>query len=218
VGAGADTRWVRLWLAGTLMLSALWLAARMTSGHRHGLAIPLLLAPGLVLASLEFRDWQEVERMAATASAVAGREVSVSCQRLGGTFIDVGSELGYVEFDAQGRPDDIAHLEYDACEHLRDWLRSPKTDPTRDEVIAVHVLAHEAWHLRGEINEAITECSSLQRTAAVAESLGAAPVAAQRLAEAYWADVYPFMPGDYRSPDCVNGGDLDLDPASDLWP
>jgi len=209
---------VRLWLAGTLMLSALLLAVRMTSGHRHGLAIPLLVAPGLVLASLEFRDWQEVERMAATASAVAGRDVSVLCQRLGATLIDVGSELGYVEFDAQGRPGDIAHLQYEACENLRDWLRSPKIDPTRDQVIAVHVLAHEAWHLRGELNEAITECSSLQRTAAVAQSLGATPDRAQRLAEAYWQDVYPFMPPQYRSADCQDGGVLDLDPASDLWP
>jgi hypothetical protein len=209
---------VRLWLAGALVLSALWLAARMTSGHRHSLAIPLLVAPGLVLASLEFRDWREVERMAATASALAGRDVSVSCQRLGATLIDVGSELGYVEFDAQGRPDDIAHLEYEACENLRDWLRSPKTDPTRDQVIAVHVLAHEAWHLRGEANEAITECSSLQRTAAVAQSLGATPDRAQRLAEAYWEGVYPFMPAQYRSAGCQDGGALDLDADSDLWP
>ena len=46
-------------------------------------------APGVLRGQLE-------DRLSAVASTLAGRQVRVRCQALGGAFVDVGSELGLV--------------------------------------------------------------------------------------------------------------------------
>jgi len=84
--------------------------------------------------------------------------------------------------------------------------------------LAVHVLAHEAMHLRGIPDEAIAECYAMQHAPTLARELGASPMQAQQLAEFYWDTIYPGMPGEYTSSECVNGGRLDLNRESDVWP
>jgi hypothetical protein len=49
----------------------------------------------------------------------------------------------------------------------------------------------------------------VQRDAQTAELLGATPQQARLLAVAYWTDIFPRMPDDYRSTDCLPGGALD---------
>ena len=38
------------------------------------------------------------------------------------------------------------------------------------------------------------------------------------LAAAYWSDIYPYQPLEYRTPDCRDGGLLDLDSERSVWP
>ena len=38
------------------------------------------------------------------------------------------------------------------------------------------------------------------------------------MAERYAADVYPRMPTNYRSNECVDGGQLDAAPDDPTWP
>ena len=201
-----------------LLLGGGWLAIRQTQGARHKVAIPLLLLPALVLGWFEYEDRRAVQLMSHVATVLAHRPVTVNCQRYSGALLDLGSEWGSVQFDENGDPADVTDLKYDACSNLRSWLGSDKHAPTLEQVIAVHVLAHESEHLAGETAEARAECLSLQTTEQTALLLGATPAQARALAVAYAADVYPRMPDNYRSADCRPGGSLDRHPSDRSWP
>ena len=194
------------------------LTIRHAQGHRHGIAIPLLLVPGLVLGWFEYEDRKADQLLTSVASTLAGRPVHVECQRLGGALLDMGSELGYVAYDQNGRPGDTTVIKHDACVALYDWLGSDKNHPSDLEMISVHVLAHEAQHLAGYTSEAVAECRSVQTTEQTALLLGATATQARSLAVWYATNLYPRMPDDYRSDQCHDGGSLDLHPDDPRWP
>jgi hypothetical protein len=148
-------------------------------------------------------------RLAAAASVVAGRRVDVQCQTLSQAWVSAHGELGYVEFGADGRPQRRTVVALSACDALSGWLASDRRTPSRDQVIAVHVLTHEAMHMAGETSEARAECFAVQRDARLARALGDTPEQALALARQYWRTVYPQLPDDYRSGDCAPGGVLD---------
>ena len=177
------------------------------------LAVLVLLAVGF----LEFRAQSAEARFGKVASAIARRDVGVRCQGVFGHLVDIGQELGTVQFDEEGEPADVTHLKRDACKWLKEYEKGDKR-VTYNSAVAVNVLAHEAIHLRGWPNEALTECYAMQHSAKVARMLGASPERAQALSEFYWNVVYPDMPDEYRTPDCVDGGRLDLHKNSDVWP
>lgn len=214
----ADLYDVRPWIALLLTAGAVALAVRHALGHRHSVLIPLLLVPALVLGWFEWRFRADQDLFSSVASRIAERDVRIECQRLSGAMVDATGELGYVQFDGDGRPGDVGRLEVDACEDLRSYLHGDRTDPTLDEIVAVQVLSHESYHLSGIANEAATECAALQRLDDVAGWLGATPEQARSLAERYLADVYPRMPDAYRSDECVDGGELDAFPEDPAWP
>ena len=201
-----------------LVVGAVGLTIHHVIGHRHFIAIPLLLVPGLLLGVTEYQFRADVALFSDVATNIAGRPVSMQCQRLTGALIDVTAELGYVQFDASGKPGDVGRLERDACNDLRDYLHGNKSSPTFDQVIAVNVLSHESHHLAGEINEARTECASIQRLTEVAGWLGATADQARGLAERYATEIYLRMPAAYRSAHCVMDGEWDLTPADQQWP
>jgi hypothetical protein len=169
------------------------------------------------LGVLEYRAQAAEQRFGKVVSKVAKRDVGVRCQGMFGNLVDIGQELGTVRFDAEGEPADYTDIKRDACKWLKKYEKSDYR-VTYESAVGVHVLAHEAIHLRGWTDEALTECYGLQYTASVARSLGAPAAKAQALAEFYWRVVYPEMPDEYRSPDCANGAKWDLDKNSDVWP
>lgn len=171
----------------------------------------------LAVGVVEYRAQAAERRYGLLVSDVAHRDVSVRCQGMFGHLIDIGQELGTVQFDEDGDPADKTDIKRDACKWLKEYEKGDKR-VRFNSAVAVHVLAHEAIHLRGWTDEAVAECYGLQYTAQVARGLGASATEAQRLAEFYWRVVYPDMPGDYTTPDCVNGGRLDLHKDSDIWP
>jgi hypothetical protein len=166
--------------------------------------------PGVVRAHQE-------RRLGRAASVLAGARVAVRCQTLGGAFLDGGPELGYVRWRPDGSPEPWALLKRDQCHHLAAYLRSDRHRPTRDQVIAVHVLTHEAMHLSGRLGEAEAECAATQRDAETARLLGSPPADAAALAGRYWRDLYPLMPDRYRSSECRAGGSLDEHLADAPW-
>ena len=187
-------------------------------GHQHKVLIPLLLVPALFLGWQEWSFRQDQQTFSAVASRIAGKDVQIQCQRFTGALVDATAEAGYVYFDADGVPDTTGRLERNACNDLRDWLHSDKSNPTLKQVIAVHVLGHESYHLAGIRSESQTECSAMQRLDDVAEWLGATPEQARTLAERYARDVYPLMPSDYTDSECRDGGELDVAPDDPAWP
>jgi hypothetical protein len=84
---------------------------------------------------------------------------------------------------------------------------------------SVGVLAHEGGHLRvTDPSEADTECFAVQRIRELAPILGTSASYGDLLARVYWEYVYPSQPAKYRTGACRNGGPLDLNPRSDVWP
>ena len=125
-------------------------------------------------------------RLGTIATELAGRPVRIHCQGVVGAALDVSSEAGSVEFDAQGRPADTAELKHGVCTSLGHFTRDVggadygcvlggAQCPTgvMHSVWAVHTVAHESWHLRGERDEGVTECLAFQTTSTVAVRLGA---------------------------------------------
>ena len=83
---------------------------------------------------------------------------------------------------------------------------------------AAHTLAHESFHLRGFQDEGVTECYALQNTAFVAERLGVPTQPAKELQAWLFKRGYPNEPTEYQSPQCYDGGPLDLRPQQTLFP
>ncbi len=215
-----------LWSALTLLAAALTLAARWGLRRRDGLGRPRpfpavsVVALALVGAALlvpVVRHHRLEQRLVAVATDLVGTPVRVRCQTAGQEFVDAGAELGYVRYGADGVPEHATLIKRAQCAALADYLGSDKADPGRDEVVAVHVLTHEAMHMAGETAEAVAECRAVQRDARTAELLGATPEQARRLAAAYVRNVLPQMPEEYLSPDCVAGGALDERLTSSPW-
>ena len=111
-------------------------------------------------------------RLSDVASELVGAPVTVDCQSRGQEMIDIGNELGLVRYDAG--PAGAAHPDQAAPVRRPRALPGGRAgSPTRDEVVAVHVLSHEARHMAGQTVEAEAECAAMQRDARTARLLGA---------------------------------------------
>jgi hypothetical protein len=183
--------------------------------------LPVVRVSALVLVAVVAavpgaqRKVQE-RQLGKVASTLAQRHVKVHCQSGAAAFVDAGSELGWVPFDANGVPKPYTLIKREQCKQLKAFTKHPDR-PSIDEVVAVHVLTHAAMHMRGEPNEEVAACEAVQRDALTAQALGASPQAARTVALRYWMVVYPRMPDDYVTGDCALGGALDEHLASAPW-
>jgi hypothetical protein len=199
-------------------------------GMRLKIGIALLLVAGVGFVFHERKV--SVERhLGAIATQLGNRHVHVHCQGLAGDLLDVTSESGTVWFDPSGIPADYTDLKRPICNALRRFPHDVRSAdygcvladaecPQKifEDVLAVHTLAHEVWHLHGIRDEGQAECNALQTTARAAVLFGADPTAAQRTADYALARLYPHLPDEYRLLDCGNGGPRDLRPTDPVWP
>jgi hypothetical protein len=172
------------------------------------------------------------QRLSAIASEIAGRDVRVSCPGPIGRLFGWDIVEGSVRFDASGKPHDETKIRKQSCaelDALAEGRRREELECTaragiacgphgRELVMAVDVLAHEAWHLRGVIDEGVTECRSLQTMAWTARQLGATAEQGHALAKAQYEGAYREMPERYRNGGCTDGGELDLRPDDSRFP
>jgi apolipoprotein N-acyltransferase len=175
----------------------------------------------LILACIAFVPWllhkRLEQRLSDAVSIVTGAPVEVHCQTFGQAFVDAGAELGYVRTGPGGVPERSTLLKRGQCDALSDYVSSDKLAPNRAQVVAVHVLTHEAMHMRGVTAEAEAECLAVQHDAQMAELLGAPPKAARALATTYWQSIYPHGPPTYRSDQCGPGLQLDAHVTTAPW-
>jgi len=193
-------------------------------------AIAVLLVVVGALAALGFARHEErvheQDKLATIASDLAGRKVGVRCPSFVASLVDIRGEAGRVQFDGSGRPADHTDLSPQTCKALRHLASVDFTCIGRDDCgfkefnagWAAHTLAHESFHLRGFQDEGVTECYALQNTAFVAERLGVPEQQAQDLQAWLYERGYPNEPTDYQSPQCHDGGPLDLRPQEALFP
>lgn len=200
-------------LAGAVLVAGRW-AWRPRDGLGRPVPFPVLsvtllaLVGGGLLVPVVRQDRLE-RRLSAVASSLVGAPVAVRCQTAGQQFVDAGAELGYVRYRRNGVPERSTLIKRDPCGDLRAYLASTKDEPTREEIVAVHVLGHEARHMAGVTSEAVAECQAMQRDAVTARLLGADERQAVMLARRYWREAYPQVGEEYRSADCRPGGALD---------
>ena len=206
------------WCIAGLLAAAVAVAVRWAVRRTDGLGRPrrfpvvsvaLLVVPACAFAVPVWRHDRLQDRLAHAAGQLVGHAVEVHCQTTGEEFVHVGSELGSVRWDADGRPERRTVISRETCNALQDYLDAGGKRPTPEQVVAVHVLTHEARHLAGTLDEAGAECEAVQRDAVTARLLGASAADAHRLARLYWAADYPSMPDAYRSSDCAPGAAWD---------
>jgi len=194
----------------------------------RAIAVLLLVVGGL--AALGFARHEErvreQDQLAAVASDLAGRAVAVRCPSFVASLVDTRGEAGRVQFDETGGPANHTDLSPQTCKALRhldavDFTCIDRGDCGFKEFNAgwaAHTLAHESFHLRGFQDEGVTECYALQNTAFVAERLGVPTQAAKSLQAWLYKRGYPNEPTEYQSPQCYDGGPLDLRPGTAEFP
>jgi hypothetical protein len=172
-----------------------------------------LLACVLLLGALGVRGHVRrvavEDRAAEVASAIAGHSVEVHCPGPIRRHVFYEITEGRVRFSADGVPDPETNLSADACAGLRRVLdkgaslnleclywNCSKAD-TR-AAMGLIVLTHESVHMRGVMDEGVTECEAEQRVEATALRLGLTSQSAQSVA--HWArtDYAELLPEQYR--------------------
>lgn len=84
---------------------------------------------------------------------------------------------------------------------------------------ALRVLTHHAEHLEHPAaSEAEVECWALQHVRPLAARAGWDEEVTTEVALQAWQIAYPRLPAPFRSRECRNGGELDRNPGSDIWP
>lgn len=163
------------------------------SASFQGLAVAALALWSVLLVTA---GWFEVrhhhaQAVATTATRLASgdEDARVVCARAGGDWMDLSGNLGFVRWDDQR----TSRLRSSTCAALGSYLWGSKASPSLDEVVAVHVVSHEAQHVAGEFDEGAAECRALRWDAAVAQAMGATEGQAQALAARYLAEVYPYQ-------------------------
>jgi hypothetical protein len=194
---------IRRFLAGLGLVGALVLVAWVVENRGGWDAID---ADTRTAAAARFSD---------EASRIAGKPVTIRCD-------ESGDHVGVVQH-ADGAAvvgGDVAYLTPQRCLDL--YRLAFEGDVTSSQTArAIAVLAHEAWHLRGERDEGTTECYALQSGVELGQRLGLSEDAARRmmrqqLVENAGRDLGSF---EYLVPaDCRDGGRLDLNPDIDRFP
>ena len=155
------------------------------------------------------------ERFSGEASRIARKPVSIGCD-------EARDYVGYVQH-ADGVAivgGDRAYITPEICFALyrlafEDDVKGSQT------ARAIAVLAHEAWHLRGESNEGTTGCYALQTGVELGRRLGLSDDTARRMMRLELTENALRARGSFEylvPPECRDGGRLDLDPDSSHFP
>lgn len=173
---------------------------------------------GTALLALAFawpsiKTWRLESYLSEKASIVADKPgVEVKCNSVFDTILSgqaLDNNLGTARIDG-GK----IFFENSWCSHFLDYLDDPVA-ATGDKLIAMHVFTHEIMHVRGERNEAKTDCQAIQRNHTVGELLDIPKRVARKNAERYYLTVYPRHP--YASKECVVGGLYDEKLSDSIW-
>jgi hypothetical protein len=108
------------------------------------------------------------------------------------------------------------------CSTLMSYLRHPGR-ASEQELESLDMITHESMHVRGELNEAITECEAVQRNYRVAKLLGVPDGVAKRNALDYYNIIYQRrreiggLQGIYYSDQCAPGKSMDEHLSDSTW-
>lgn len=161
------------------------------------------------------RRAEAVDRFSDEASELAGKPVSIRCDEARDYVGAVQHADGVAVVGGE-----LAILTPEICHDLYRLAFDGEVTGARTGR-AIAVLAHEAWHLRGERDEGRTECFALQSGVELGVRLGLDEGEARRLMRQQLTEnqLRGLETLEYRvGAECRNGGELDLDPASGEFP
>ena len=219
-----------LWWAMAALF--LWLALREVYGGfvaKPGFTEPqeiqksyvlILLLIAAAFAYTPLRYWRFEQFLTAKARILSeSSQASVHCNTFFDTAIDpMALASGHADLET-------GHIVFQKpwCGVLMDHLQHPDR-MDREGIFSVQMFAHEAMHVRGEKNEAITECQAIQRHARAARLLGIAPDAlAKQSGMTYYRLYYQQrkqiggMQAVYYTDDCAPGKPLDEKLKDSTW-
>jgi hypothetical protein len=113
-------------------------------------------------------------------------------------------------------------IQHPWCNRLRSYLSHPQR-ATPEELWSLGMFTHESMHVRGELNEARTECEAVQRNYRAAKLLGVPDEIAKANALDYYNIMYQErgriggMQGEYYSSQCAPGKALDEHLSDSTW-
>jgi hypothetical protein len=113
-------------------------------------------------------------------------------------------------------------IQHPWCGVLSAYLSHPNR-ASEDELASLDMFTHESMHVRGELNEAKTECQAVQRNYRAAKLLGVADDVARKNALDYYNLLYKRraqiggLAGSYYSDQCAPGKALDEHLEDSTW-
>ena len=181
--------------------------------------IYVLVALALLSLWQPVHTWLFQRHLSAIATELADSHVAhVHCNSVIDTLFDPEStNIGH----ASPGSGEIA-FQYPWCNTLMAYLRHPER-ADRDELSSLGLLTHESMHVRGELNDARTECEAVQRNFRTAQLLGVPIRIAKRNALDYYNSIYMLRalkegdPDRYFSDQCAPGRKLDERLSDSSW-
>jgi hypothetical protein len=145
-------------------------------------------------------------------------QAHVHCNTVADTLFDQNVfAAGHAQFET-GR----IVFQYPWCARLMDHIKNPKR-PTREERFSMQLFAHEAMHVRGERDEAKTECQAIQRFVRASMLFGIPEDLARANGMTYFLHDYRqraeqgTMSAQYFSLECAPGKALDERLFDSTW-
>ena len=186
----------------------------------QGSYVLILLIIAAAFAYTPVRYWRFEQFLTAKARILSeSSQASVHCN----TFFDTALDPMAL---ASGHADPVTGrivFQKPWCGVLMDQLQHPER-MDREGIFSVQMFAHEAMHVRGEMNEAITECQGIQRHARAARLLGIAPDALAKQSGMTYYRLYYLqrkqiggMQAVYYTDDCAPGKALDEKLQDSTW-
>jgi hypothetical protein len=183
------------------------------------LYLALVLGLGAAFAWPTVHTWYFQRLLSVKATELAdNHRAQVHCNTLFDTMLD--PEM-LASGHANPRTGKIV-LQKPWCSTLMAYLRHPG-GASHEELDSLDMFTHESMHVRGELNEARTECQAVQRNYRAAKLLGVSEATARQNA----LDIYSInyqqrgqiggLQAAYYSDQCAPGKDMDEHLSDSTW-
>jgi hypothetical protein len=181
--------------------------------------LAVVLGIAALFAWPPLHTWYFQRFLSSKATELAdNHRAKVHCNTIFDTMLD--TEM-LASGHANPRTGEIA-IQHPWCGTLMSYLRHP--DRANDtELQSLNLFTHESMHVRGELNEALTECQAVQRNYRAAKLLGVADRTAKKNALDYYNVSYQQrgqiggMQGAYYSKECAPGKAMDEHLGDSTW-
>jgi hypothetical protein len=181
--------------------------------------LAMVLALAMLFAWPPVHTWYFERFLSVKATELAdNHRARVHCNTIWDTMVD--AEM-LAAAHANPRTGEIG-IQHPWCGTLMSYLHHPDR-ATEEELWSLGIFTHESMHIRGELNEARTECEAVQRNFRAARLLGVPDAIAKRNALDYYNIIYQErgeiggMQAEYYSDQCAPGKALDEHLTDSTW-